>query len=126
MRATLATIKRISPSSSFCASGIPFRLKAKKAVWQENVLLAAWKKIVSDQARNAPLLHLSYRDTRMVMSQNANGIGFSERFGGGSRCDKIKGETPARPLSPKESSLVFICSFSTPARLSPPFLSERD
>ena len=41
---------------------------------QENVLFAARKSIVSDRARNAPLLHLNYRDTRMVMSQNANGI----------------------------------------------------
>src|SRR6266496_2774673 len=30
--------------------------------------------IVSDRARNAPLLHLNYRDTRTVMIQNAHGI----------------------------------------------------
>jgi ribosomal protein L2 len=35
---------------------------------------AAWKRIVSDRARNAPLLHLNYRDTRTVMIQNAHGI----------------------------------------------------
>jgi len=41
---------------------------------QENVLFAAKKSIVSDRARNAPLLHLNYRDTRTVMIQNAHGI----------------------------------------------------
>ena len=41
---------------------------------EENDLFAAWKGIVSDWARNAPLLHLNYRDTRTVMIQNAHGI----------------------------------------------------
>src|SRR5712692_7654573 len=41
---------------------------------QENVLFAARKSIVSDWARNAPLLHLNYRNTRTVMIQNAHGI----------------------------------------------------
>jgi len=41
---------------------------------RKNDLFAAWKRIVSDEARNALLLLLNYQDTRMVMSQNANGI----------------------------------------------------
>jgi len=41
---------------------------------QENVLFAAWKRIVSGYARNAPFLPLNYRDARTVMIQNANGI----------------------------------------------------
>ncbi len=53
---------------------------------QENVLFAARKRIVSDWAKNAPLLHLNYRDTRTVMIQNAHGIRLSERFGGEEAC----------------------------------------
>ena len=41
---------------------------------QRNVCLAARKRIMSDQVRNVPLLHLDYRDTRMVMGQNAKRI----------------------------------------------------
>jgi len=41
---------------------------------QENVLFAAWKRIVSGRARIAPFLPLNYRDARTVMIQNANGI----------------------------------------------------
>ncbi len=41
---------------------------------QENDLFAARKRIVSDRARNAPLLHFNYRDTRKFMAQNTKGI----------------------------------------------------
>src|SRR5712692_8805327 len=47
---------------------------------RENDLFAAWKRIVSDWARNAPLLHLNYRDTRTVMIQNAHGIATNDIF----------------------------------------------
>jgi ribosomal protein L2 len=48
---------------------------------EENDLFAAWKGIVSDWTRNAPLLHLNYRDTRTVMIQNAHGIATNDRKG---------------------------------------------
>jgi len=46
---------------------------------QENVWLAATKRIVSDRARNAPLLHLKFRDARMLMGQKANRIKSNDR-----------------------------------------------
>ena len=48
---------------------------------QENVLFAAWKRIVSGRARIAPFLPLNYRDARTVMIQNANGIKSNDRNG---------------------------------------------
>ena len=58
---------------------ITFRLPDEKdrfyhAGKQENVLFAARKRIVSDWARNAPLLHFNYRDARSFMDQNAKRI----------------------------------------------------
>ena len=47
---------------------------------QENVLFAAWKRIVSGCARNAPFLPLNYRDARTVMIQNANGIKSNDKI----------------------------------------------
>jgi hypothetical protein len=47
---------------------------------QENVLFAAWKRIVSGCARNAPFVPLNYRDARTVMIQNANGIKSNDRM----------------------------------------------
>jgi len=47
---------------------------------QENVLFAAWKRIVSGRARIAPFLPLNYRDARTVMIQNANGIKSNDRM----------------------------------------------
>jgi hypothetical protein len=53
---------------------------------QENVLFAAWKRIVSGCARNAPFLPLNYRDARTVMIQNANGIKSNDTFLAGGNC----------------------------------------
>jgi hypothetical protein len=47
---------------------------------QDNVLFAAWKRIVSGRARIAPFLTLNYRDARTVMIQNANGMKPNDRM----------------------------------------------
>ena len=49
---------------------------------QEKDLFAARKGFVSDWAKNAPLLHLNYSDTRTVMSQNAHGIATNDTESG--------------------------------------------
>jgi hypothetical protein len=36
--------------------------------------------MVSDRARNAPLLHFNYRDTRKFMPQNTKGITTNDRI----------------------------------------------
>jgi hypothetical protein len=68
---------RLRERLHFCQ--INFRLGCEKdrlynPDGQENVLFAAWKRIVSGRARNAPFLPLNYRDARTVMIQNVNGI----------------------------------------------------
>jgi hypothetical protein len=70
-------VNRLLERLHFCQ--INFRLDREKDRLhnpdrQENVLFAAWKRIVSGYARNAPFLPLNYRDARTVMIQNANGI----------------------------------------------------
>jgi len=44
------------------------------------VCFAATKRIVSDQARIAPLLHFNYRYTRKFMTQNAKRIDSNDTF----------------------------------------------
>src|SRR5258708_31491145 len=74
---------RLRERLHFCQ--INFRLGCEKdrlynPDGQENVLFAAWKRIVSGRARIAPFLPLNYRDARTVMIQNANGIKSNDNY----------------------------------------------
>ncbi len=78
----LITAPELDQVSGRYYNGLPYKNSSAFAkmtvcavlLHEKTICLLPGKRIVSDRARNAPLLHFNYRDTRKFMTQNTKGI----------------------------------------------------